>query len=289
MTTKARVSACACVHAFNHALDRVEAKILEAAQVEEGGEWPPIEIGLVNAALPPPGWRSASRRAKVINALRSVRLPEFEAGDKPARAFIEYVAKVLPDYPDEYGRCMLSQARYDPHFHKLEDIPWIALFQSLITLLLSGLESRTRSECIYLPPGHPSYDFIPYEPEPELLTHAGAPPAASPSRENPENRKRKHTDDVEDALENARFDEVGSEPLDEERVALDALNQNIRAQTRHLDASERWLAALATNTPGTAHAPDAFLGDADVHLSEFHAQLAAERAAEARLRSLLNG
>ena len=120
MTTKARVSACACVHAFNHALDRVEAKILEAAQVEEGGEWPPIEIGLVNAALPPPGWRSASRRAKVINALRSVRLPEFEAGDKPARAFIEYVAKVLPDYPDEYGRChalsgairsSLSQAR----------------------------------------------------------------------------------------------------------------------------------------------------------------------------------
>ena len=289
LTTKARVSACACVHAFNHALDRVEAKILEAAQVEEGGEWPPIEIGLVNAALPPPGWRSASRRAKVINALHSVRLPEFEAGDKPARAFIEYVAKVLPDYPDEYGRCMLSQARYDPHFHKLEDIPWIALFQSLITLLLSGLESRTRSECIYLPPGHPSYDFIPYEPEPELLTHAGAPPAASPSRENPENRKRKHTDDVEDALENARFDEVGSEPLDEERVALDALNQNIRAQTRHLDASERWLAALATNTPGTAHAPDAFLGDADIHLSEFHAQLAAERAAEARLRSLLNG
>jgi hypothetical protein len=121
-----------------------------------------------------------------------------------------------------------------------------------------------------------------------LLTRAGAPPPATP-REAPENRKRKHTDDVEDDSENARFDELGSEPLDDERVALDALNQRIGAQTRHLDASERWLAALATNTPGTAHAPDAFLGDVDVHLSEFHAQLAAERAAEARLRSLLNG
>jgi hypothetical protein len=288
LTTKARVSARACIYAFNHALDQVEAKISEAAQVEEGGEWPPIEIGLVNAALPPPGWRSAPRRAKVINALRSVRLPEFKPGDESARAFIDYVAKVLPDYPDEYGRCMLSQARYDPHFHKLDNIPWIALFQSLITLLLSGLESRTRNECIYLPPGHPSYDFTPYEPEPELLTRAGAPPPATP-REAPENRKRKHTDDVEDDSENARFDELGSEPLDDERVALDALNQRIGAQTRHLDASERWLAALATNTPGTAHAPDAFLGDVDVHLSEFHAQLAAERAAEARLRSLLNG
>ena len=49
------------------------------------------------------------------------------------------------------------------------------------------------------------------------------------------------------------------------------VNQNIRAQPPPDDQMGALFcsAALATNTPGTAHAPDAFLGDADIHFSEF--------------------
>jgi hypothetical protein len=290
LTVKPRVSPRACIRAFNDALDQVERKILEAAQSEDGAEWPPIEIGLVNAALPPPGWRSKSRRAKVFDLLRSVRLPDFEAGEKPVRAFIDYVAALLPHYPKDYGQCLLAQARYDPHFHKLRDIPWVTLFQTLITLLLSGLESKSRDVCIYLPPGHPSYDFTPYEPEPELLDVRASSKASTDAFDDVTNRKRKHEAVSSPVPETKRFEEIDSAPLDNARAVLDELRRDVKAHARFADASERWLAALATNTPGTTADVDAFLsaGESDVHLTAFHASIAAERAAEARLRRLLD-
>jgi len=287
LTIKPRVSANACVAAFNHALDQVERKISEAARSDDAKQWPPVEIGLVNAALPPPGWRSEEKRAKVINALRSVRLPPFATTDTPARAFIDYINKVLPSYPPEYGRCMLAQARYDPHFHKVEDIPWIALFQSLITMLLNRLEGITKGECIYLPPGHPSYVFTPYEPEPELLTSAEVRTPDTPPLDDlcSPPRKRKITETTTEP--SVRFEELESAPADGVRAVMEELKRNIKAQSVRVDASERWLAALASDAPGTLDVPDAFVADVDVHLARFHAQLAEERATDARLRAML--
>ena len=299
-TPKPRVSPNACVSAFNNAIDQVEKKILDAAREDDGAEWPPIEIGMVNAALPPPGWRSSDKRTKMLNMLHSARLPSFDAGDMPARAFIDYVAKVLPGYPKEYGRCMLAQAQYDPHFHSLDDVPWVALFQSLITLILSGLESRTRGECIYLPPGHPTYTFTPYEPEPELLASAHCPSTlphadayASPTKST--KRKRKHIDTgAAAACTNAdRFEDLESIPLDLTRAATDAMKRDVERHTRVAEASERWLAAVATNTPGASIiAPGVGIIDTDVSnidasLAEFNAASIAERDAERRLRKLL--
>jgi hypothetical protein len=290
LTVKPRVSPRACIRAFNDALDQLEHKILEAAQTEDGAEWPPVEIGLVNAALPPPGWRSKSRRTKVLDLLHSVRLPDFEAGEKPVRAFIDYVAAVLPHYPKDYGQCLLAQARYDPHFHKLQDIPWVTLFQTLITLLLSGLESQSRDACIYLPPGHPSYDFTPYEPEPELLAERASSKTPTEAFDDATNRKRKHEALATAIPEASRFEEIDSAPLDNVRAVLDDLRRDVDAHARFADASERWLAALATNTPGTAEDPESFAdaGESDAHLTAFNASVAAERAAEARLRLLLD-
>jgi len=287
LTIKPRVSANACIMVFNNALDQVERKIFEAARSDDTKQWPPVEIGLVNAALPPPGWRSEEKRAKILEAIRAVRLPPLDMTDTPARAFIDYINTVLPSYPSEYGRCMLAQARYDPHFHKLENIPWIALFQSLITMLLNRLEGLTKGECIYLPPGHPSYTFTPYEPEPELLANVCSPDTP-PHEEfaSPTSRKRKHNDTIEEnAVE--RFEEIESAPLDSIRATMDALKRNIQAQSARAEASERWLAALATNTPGTLDIPDAYGSDVDVQLAQFNAQLAEERATEARLRNML--
>jgi len=299
-TPKPRVSPNACVRAFNNAIDQVEEKILEAAREDDGAEWPPIEIGMVNAALPPPGWRSSDKRNKMLNTLHSARLPPFDAGDMPARAFIDYIAKVLPKYPKEYGRCMLAQAQYDPHFHSLNDVPWVALFQSLITLILSGLESRTRGECIYLPPGHPAYTFTPYEPEPELLASAHRPSTppradadASPAKST--KRKRKHTDtDAAAASANAdRFEDLESIPLDPSRATTDAIKRDVERHARVAEASERWLAAVATNTPGASTiAPGVGINvidasNIDVNLAEFNAVSIAERDAERRLRNLL--
>jgi len=284
LTIKPKVSPAACVRAFNDALKQVEMKILEAVQSEDGVEWPPVEIGLVNAALPPPGWRSESRRKKVFALINSARLPDFVAGENPARAFIDYVAQVLPQYPNDYGRCILDQAQYDPHFHKLQDIPWVKLFQAIITLVLSGLESRSRDERIYLPPGHPSYTFTPYEPEPELLT-------ATPAGERDESfnrsssRKRKA---IEPEIVSSRFEEIESVPLDTSRAAADDLRRRVAAQSRLLDASERWLAALAANAPGASDEPSAFNVDVDAQLAALSAHAAAERASEARLRALLD-
>ncbi|OUS42610.1 SAC3/GANP family protein [Ostreococcus tauri] len=278
LTVKPHVNPKACVRAFNDALDQVESKILEAARSDDGAEWPPVEISLVDTALPPPGWRSEARRRKVINLLNSVRLPDFIVGENPAHAFIEYVAKVLPQYPDEYGRCMLAQVQYDPHFHKREDVPWVSLFQSLITLLLSGLESRSRDERIYLPPGHPSYTHIPYEPEPELLTTT---PASAPSQST--SRKRK-LDEPDSRPSTNQIVELDSVPLDPSRAAADDLRRRVAAQSRMLDASERWLAAVASNAPGTTDDPSAY-DDIDTIIPSL---LAAERAAEARLRALLD-
>ena len=68
---------------------------------------------------------------------------------------------------------------------------------------------------------------------------------------------------------------------------MDALKRNIKAQSARAEASERWLAALATNTPGTLDIPDAYGPDVDVQLAQFNAQLAEERATEARLRNML--
>ena len=238
----------------------------------------------MNAALPPPGWRSESRRKKVFALINSARLPDFVAGENPARAFIDYVAQVLPQYPNDYGRCILAQAQYDPHFHKLQDIPWVKLFQAIITLVLSGLESRSRDERIYLPPGHPSYTFTPYEPEPELLT-------ATPAGERDESfnrsssRKRKA---IEPEIVSSRFEEIESVPLDTSRAAADDLRRRVAAQSRLLDASERWLAALAANAPGASDEPSAFNVDVDAQLAALSAHAAAERASEARLRALLD-
>ena len=191
---------------------------------------------------------------------------------------------------------MLAQAQYDPHFHSLDDVPWVALFQSLITLILSGLESRTRGECIYLPPGHPVYTFTPYEPEPELLASAhrpSTPPraAADASPAKSTKRKRMHTD-TDDANVD-RFEDLESIPLDPSRAATDAIKRDVERHARVAEASERWLAAVATNTPGASTiAPGVGINvtdasNIDVNLAEFNAASLAERDAERRLRNLL--
>ena len=154
-------------------------------------------------------------------------------------------------------------------------------------MLLNRLEGSTKGECIYLPPGHPSYTFTPYEPEPELLANVCSPDTP-PHEEfaSPASRKRKHDDTIEEnAVE--RFEEIESAPLDSIRATMDALKRNIKAQSARAEASERWLAALATNTPGTLDIPDAYGPDVDVQLAQFNAQLAEERATEARLRNML--